>query len=317
MMMTFPTARTGEQTIGDEIMARMPEPSLGDTEWVAMTARTSAEHLERAIASGQAYRVANALRAIAHSPTIEQLRDFTEALCDTIVSDPAVAHDGELISTVAKARDVAHTVIEELRGQADRDAADTTRQRETLDGFVRLVRLHDPRTADRMEAVGALSERIARTMGLTPADVLSAEMAGRLHDVGMVNVPPAILLKGNALSKKERDRINDHPIAGAAFVAGVPALAHLAPLLRSHHERYDGHGYPDGLAGEAIPVVSRVIAVADSFVDMVTDVPYREPMTAHDACLELSHQAGSQFDPDVVRTTLDLLDRRHRKSRTA
>jgi HD-GYP domain-containing protein (c-di-GMP phosphodiesterase class II) len=146
-----------------------------------------------------------------------------------------------------------------------------------------------------------------------PSDViLAAEFAGRLHDIGMIGVRRSTRPTTVSIRKRSLDNLKGHPIAGAAFLEGIPSLAHLAPAVRSHHERYDGHGYPDGLRGDEIPLVSRIISVAAAFVNLVTGASHFKAMLPNDACRELAVRAGTEFDPDVVTATLHLLRFRQR-----
>jgi HD-GYP domain-containing protein (c-di-GMP phosphodiesterase class II) len=141
--------------------------------------------------------------------------------------------------------------------------------------------------------------RLARAMKLPAATTLEVELAGRLHDLGMIEIA-------------HQDRFKQHPLAGEAFLREIPSLSHLAPIVRSHHERYDGQGYPDGLHDDEIPPASRIVSVAAAFVDLVTATPQLEALLPNDACRELAVRAGTEFDPDVVTATLHLLRFRQR-----
>jgi diguanylate cyclase (GGDEF)-like protein len=121
-----------------------------------------------------------------------------------------------------------------------------------------------------------------------------------LHDVGKIGISERILLKPAALTPEERTLIQLHPRIGYRLIEQVPALRPIAPAVLHHHERYDGDGYPEGLAGENIPLEARIICVADSFSAMTAERPYRRRMSLADACAELERCAGTQFDPHVV-----------------
>jgi HD-GYP domain-containing protein (c-di-GMP phosphodiesterase class II) len=133
-------------------------------------------------------------------------------------------------------------------------------------------------------------------------------MAGRLHDIGKVVVPEAVLLKDGPLTEGEWALIRMHPAVGADVVEKVPALRALAPMIRGHHERWDGKGYPDGLAGDQIPLGGRILAVADAYVTMTVGRPYRPAFHASWALEELRRGSGSQFDPAVVLAMERVLD---------
>lgn len=150
-------------------------------------------------------------------------------------------------------------------------------------------------------------ERLAQALGLSREDREQLRLAALLHDVGMLAVPDAVLNKTNPLSEEEWVQLRAHPLTAARWLEQVPALAHLAPIVRHHHERYDGTGYPDGLAGEAIPYLARVLAVADAYAALVADWPGRQGTPHEQAKAELEAGAGKQFDPKIAGTLLKVL----------
>jgi HD-GYP domain-containing protein (c-di-GMP phosphodiesterase class II) len=137
------------------------------------------------------------------------------------------------------------------------------------------------------------------------------EFAALLHDVGKIRVPKQILDKPAALTPAERQLIEQHTIWGEQMLSGVGGmLADVGRVVRSCHERWDGTGYPDRLAGTAIPVPARIVCACDAFSAMTTDRPYRRAVSAHEALEELYRCAGTQFDPQVVRALTCILERR-------
>ncbi len=136
---------------------------------------------------------------------------------------------------------------------------------------------------------------------LGEADLEALEWGGLLHDVGKIGVPDAVLLKQDCLNKEERAMMNSHPVLGAQIITPVTRLARELPIIRHHHEWYNGSGYPDRLIGDEIPLLARVLHVADSFEAMTAARPYRmTPLTAEQAIAELRKFAGIQFDPRIV-----------------
>jgi HD-GYP domain-containing protein (c-di-GMP phosphodiesterase class II) len=133
--------------------------------------------------------------------------------------------------------------------------------------------------------------------------VAQTTLAGLLHDVGKIIVPRAVLLKPGRLDAGEYDTVKRHPSASAQLAERAD-LTGIATILRHHHERWDGTGYPHGLAGERIPLVSRVLAIADAYDAMLADRPYRNAMTVQQASKELEAGAGTQFDPVLVEAFL-------------
>jgi two-component system, cell cycle response regulator len=140
----------------------------------------------------------------------------------------------------------------------------------------------------------------AEALGLSPEEVEHVRHASELHDVGKVAIPDAILGKPGPLTVEEWAFVRRHPIIGERIILAAPALARVATLVRSSHERWDGAGYPDALAGDRIPVGARIVAVADAFAAMTAGRPYRPARTPDDALDELRREAGAQFDPAVV-----------------
>ena len=134
-----------------------------------------------------------------------------------------------------------------------------------------------------------------------------AELTALLHDVGKIKIPNTIINKQGPLTDEERAIVNTHTIEGERLLSRVGGLlTEVGQIVRSCHERYDGHGYPDGLAGEAIPIVARIVCCCDAFNAMVTTRPYRAAMSVADARAELSANRGTQFDPEVVDAILAL-----------
>ena len=148
--------------------------------------------------------------------------------------------------------------------------------------------------------MGGLAAAVARRMRLPGEDLDVVCRAAELHDVGKMAVPDAILSKTGPLDEQEWAFMRRHTIIGERILGAAPALAPVARLVRSSHERWDGKGYPDRLRGEEIPLGSRIVAVCDAYDAMVTHRPYREPIAPADALEELRRCAGAQFDPAVV-----------------
>jgi response regulator RpfG family c-di-GMP phosphodiesterase len=288
----------------DSALARVPARTFGETDWVTLALKNCASYLQPAIASGKPYRIAQALRAVAHAPSPEQISDTIEAACDAVLATAYSTRDSRMFANVTAARPVIDTVLAELAGATDRDTAEPAELRATVEGYLRLIQLSDKRLAMQLDTVGALAARIAATLH-APIDIArDADFAGRLSDVGMLSMP--------------RDRGHKtHVLVGESFLASIPALAHLAPVVRSHHECYDGSGFPDGLRPEAIPLASRIIAAAAFFVECLTETSRHKAMLPHDACHELAQHAGTKFDPAVVTALLHLLHFRQQANRSA
>lgn len=148
--------------------------------------------------------------------------------------------------------------------------------------------------------MNAYAQKIANELGWEFGKCEILKYAVTLHDIGKIGIPDKILNKPGPLTKKEWKVMKEHPVIGAQIVAPVKKLALVAPIIRSHHENWDGSGYPNGLKGEEIPEEARLLAVVNTFNNMTTDVPYRPALALNDAFKELINNSGTQFDPKMV-----------------
>jgi HD-GYP domain-containing protein (c-di-GMP phosphodiesterase class II) len=177
----------------------------------------------------------------------------------------------------------------------------------TLTALMSTVEAKDEYTASHEQQVAELAELVALRLEVPRAQARDVRYAALLHDVGKVAIPSEILLKPAALSDSEWVTMQSHAAVGGALVKRIPAFAHLADAVRASHERWDGRGYPDGLAGETIPLAARIIAACDTYEAMVTDRPYRSARTSAEAHAELLRVAGSQLDSKIVTALLEEL----------
>jgi HD-GYP domain-containing protein (c-di-GMP phosphodiesterase class II) len=170
------------------------------------------------------------------------------------------------------------------------------------------VEAKDDYTACHGEDVAGLAERVALRMSLPATGAREVRYAAMLHDLGKVAVPSEILLKPGPLTDEEWVTMRSHAAIGGDLVGRIDAFAHLAPAVRASHERWDGGGYPDGLAGEDIPLAARIIAACDTYDAIVTDRPYRQGRSPQEAGEELKRVAGAQLDSSVVDVLMEELD---------
>lgn len=188
-------------------------------------------------------------------------------------------------------------------------AAETTFL-QTMEGIATIVDQRDPYTAGHSHRVSEYSASIARAMKLRGELVDRVRWAALLHDLGKIGIADAVLLKEGPLDDRERTAINRHPSIAHEILSPVEAMSDIAPCVLHHHERWDGAGYPAGLRGEAIPLLSRIIAVADTFDAMTTDRPYRVALTLDEARARLAAGRNVQWDERCVDVLLALLDDR-------
>jgi putative nucleotidyltransferase with HDIG domain len=172
---------------------------------------------------------------------------------------------------------------------------------QTITALAGAVDKRDPYTSKHSWRVKEIAGDIGRAMRLGEADLEALEWGGLLHDVGKIGVPDNVLLKQERLNREERMIMNAHPVLGAQIIQPVTRLSRELPIIRHHHEWYNGSGYPDRLLGDEIPLLARILHVADAFEAMTAQRPYRmTPLTAEQALGELRKFAGVQFDPKVV-----------------
>jgi HD-GYP domain-containing protein (c-di-GMP phosphodiesterase class II) len=181
--------------------------------------------------------------------------------------------------------------------------------KETLFGVVRClsaaIDAKDPYTCGHSERVARIAVRLGEEMGLKRGEISDLYLAGLLHDLGKIGIRDAVLCKEGPLTPEEYLHIQEHPITGERIIANVTRLAYLRPGVRGHHERFDGSGYPDGLVGEAIPQMARILAVADSCDAMMSVRRYRSALSGARIEEIFRDGAGTQWDPRIVRHFLE------------
>lgn len=179
----------------------------------------------------------------------------------------------------------------------------------TVKSLSNAIDAKSPWTKGHSERVTSYSLLIGKEMGLSSEELEGLELAGLLHDVGKIAISDAVLDKPDKLTEEEFELVRRHPGRGAEIVAPIKQMKDIAPIIRHHHERYDGKGYPDGLKSEDIPVGARILFAADSFDAMTADRPYRPAPGKEFALSELKGCSGTQFDPDVAGAFLRVLER--------
>jgi len=180
-------------------------------------------------------------------------------------------------------------------------------QKDMILTIIRILEYHDPYTKGHSKNVANLASLLAEKLGLSDELIRKTYWAALVHDIGKIVIPSTILNKEGKLTIEEFEIIKKHPVYGHDFLSTSADLRELARYVYHHHERWDGKGYPSGLSGEDIPLISRIIAVVDAWDAMRSSRPYRKGLSKEEALKELIEHSGIQFDPNIVRTFVKLI----------
>jgi len=179
---------------------------------------------------------------------------------------------------------------------------------DTIRALAAAIDAKDPYTKGHSERVAETSIAVAQELNLSDRDIENIEYTALLHDIGKIGIADNILGKESKLTNKEFDKIKEHTVMGAKIIEPVDFLKNSYKAIYHHHEKYNGKGYPDGLKSEDIPLSARIIAVADAYDAMGSDRPYRKKLNHNKMLRELKEQSGKQFDPEVVKVLISVLD---------
>jgi diguanylate cyclase (GGDEF)-like protein len=270
----------------------------------ALLARLGQRLATRLHGSGGAYRPGGDEFCVIAPASVDTAASF-EALAVDALTDASGAFTVSAASGAVLLGEQVHTVGSALRLADERMYAQKASKRTGAGGQAKDVLLatlsaRSPELGRHTTGVAELTETVGRRLELPEEDLIAIRQAADLHDIGKMGIPDAILQKPGPLTPEEWAFMHQHTIIGQRIVSVAPALVRVGDLIRSSHERFDGAGYPDGLAGEEIPIGSRVIAVCDAYEAIVSDRPYRAARTPEEALAELRRCAGEQFDPAVV-----------------
>ena len=233
-------------------------------------------------------------------------------------SDDLIAHSGEA-QTFAGSAEGSGVATYDATLVAGADPASlmagarARSRRSTTRALAAAVDARDPNTRRHSENVADLASGLALVMGLTAENATVLELAARMHDVGKVGIPDAVLHARGTLDAAQREKVEQHPILGERIVDAA-RLDEILPAVRHHHERWDGTGYPDGLAGNEIPLDARILAVCDAYESMTAPRTYDDSLTAEEAIVEIELCAGTQFDPDIAAAFSRMIRQVHRSS---
>lgn len=179
---------------------------------------------------------------------------------------------------------------------------------ETVEILRLTVEAKDSYTRGHSDRVSEYSELIGKKLGLSETDLKTLKLGGLFHDIGKIGIPDAILLKTSKLSDDEYSEIKNHPAIGAHILSNATTFQDIIPIVKHHHERFDGRGYPGKLQGSEIPYLARIAAVADSFDAMNSRRSYRDSLPLETIREEIINNSGTQFDPDIAKVFIEILD---------
>ena len=295
--------------LGDALASRVRGSDraarLGGDEFAVLLLDTGVEHVERVAA-----QLAEALTAAA---VAVQERLSISISVGTALLGPRTGGVNEALEAADRAMYAAKGGRGERPATPAAPAPDTAANAEmsSLRALLAAVNARDSYTAMHSREVVTLARGVARRLGLDEAKTSEVEHIALLHDLGKIAIPDAILRKPGPLTSHEQTLMRQHPVVGAQILASMPELAHLAPAARAEHERWDGGGYPDGLAGEDIPIASRITLVCDAYHAMTSNRPYRRAMSSAAAREEIRREAGAQFCPYAAAALLEVLTAAH------
>ena len=222
-------------------------------------------------------------------------------LCDTIDKPFYTKDNLEFVSALANSTSLAikNSYLYKSLHQSFLD---------TITALIKLIDAKDKYTSGHSQRVTEYSLLIAEKLNLSKEEIEMIKFCGLIHDIGKIGINESILRKPSKLTEKEWAIIKTHPVIGEGVVKHINFLKKGLPIIRHHHEQYDGKGYPDGLKGEKIPLLARIVTIADAFDAMTSDRPYRRTFSPQEAIKKLKEDAGTKFDPQIVKIFIDALN---------
>ena len=293
------------ENLAPEVLDRMPNIEENVDPLVA--------DIAQALATGSMTSIHRWVRSQATETPRSTVIEILSATCFAISLevDPFATDRRSVLTFFDRLQTEAATIMATL-GKAP---SELLASNDAMSALLAALDARDGATCCHSRATGEWARRLTEAMGLPAAQADVIVSAAVLHDVGKIATPDRVLLKESQLNEDEWAVMRLHSAQGEKILLGLPTLAHLAPLVRAHHERWDGAGYPDRLAGTQIPFESRVVSVVDAFHAMISKRPYRDAISPRKAIEILKDGRGSQWDPAIVDEMVDMVENRGRRSR--
>jgi HD-GYP domain-containing protein (c-di-GMP phosphodiesterase class II) len=290
-------------SVANDIVARLRRDDVAGVSMLIV--RTLVDALVSAIAESSPDAVVHWSRMVRHAHSARVVAAAVETACE-VVEELAHAEHGDLVTMVVFLEVVKARTTYREREHLALPAEGKDLSLAAIESLLAMLSVRDEATCIHSRATGEWGRRIATRMGIEPVLTERIVKAGILHDIGKIRVPDEILFKPSTLTAAEWEIMKRHAEAGAEILSEIPALAPYAPVVATHHERFDGRGYPHGLRGDDISLESRVVSVADSFHAMTIDRPYRRALSYGEAIAALVDGRGRQWDKDVADVMIAL-----------
>jgi len=293
------------ENLNGEVLDRMPNIEQSVDPLVA--------DIAQALATGTLTSIHRWVRSQAPETPRSTVLEILSATCFAISLEagPFATDRRSLLTFFDRLQTEAATILATL-GKAP---SELLASNDAMSALLAALDARDGATCCHSRATGEWARRLTEAMHLPAAQADVIVSAAVLHDVGKIATPDRVLLKESQLDADEWVLMRAHSAQGEKILLGLPVLAHLAPFVRAHHERWDGAGYPDRIAGTQIPFESRVISVVDAFHAMISKRPYRDAITPRNAIEILKAGAGSQWDPEIVTEMVAMVENRGQRSR--
>ena len=289
--------------VAGDVVARLRRRDVAGVS--PLIVRSLVDAFVSSMAEGSPDNVVHWSRMVRHAHSAAIVAAAIDAVCE-VVEELAHAEHGDLASIVVFLEVVKTRTRSRQRDLLPATGAGDDSSLAAIESLLAMLSVRDEATCIHSRATGEWGRRIASRMGIEPAVTERIVKAGILHDIGKIRVPDEILFKPSTLTAGEWEIMKLHAEAGAEILSEIPALAPYAPVVATHHERFDGRGYPHGLRGDDISLESRVVSVADCFHAMTTDRPYRCALTYGEAIAALVDGRGRQWDKAVADVMISL-----------